>query len=125
MDKETEKIATEVVDAAFRVHKTLGPGLLESVYERCLCHELEKRRIRFVSQCAMPVKYDGVLLELGMRVDLLIEGKLIVELKAAERDHPLFVSQVLTYLRLSGLRLGLLINFNVPIIREGIRRVVL
>jgi GxxExxY protein len=122
MDEETERAAAEVVGAAYRVHKALGPGLLESVYERCLCHELSKRSVAFNSQLSMPVRYDGIVIESGLRVDLLVANRVVVELKAAERDNPLFASQLLTYLRLSGLRLGLLVNFNVVSIRHGIRR---
>jgi len=114
-----------VVDAAFKVHKTLGPGLLESVYERCLRHELGRRGIPHQSQLSLPVLYDGVLLEAGLRIDLLVDRKIVVELKAVEKIHPINTAQLLTYLKLTGLRLGLLLNFNVPLIRDGIRRIAL
>jgi len=122
---ETERIAKAAVDGAFKVHATLGPGLLESVYESCLCHELKQRGIQFKTQVSLPVVYDGVRLDAGLRLDLLLADKVIVELKAVEKMQPLFEAQLLTYLKLTGLRLGLLINFNVPVIKDGIRRVVL
>ena len=122
---ETERIAKEVVDAAFAVHKNLGPGLLESVYEVCLCHELAQRGVPFQSQLSLPVVYDGVRLDAGLRLDLLAGDSVVVELKAVEKHNPLFEAQLLTYLKLTGHRLGLLINFNVPLIRDGIKRIVL
>jgi len=121
----TEALARQVVDAAFAVHKNLGPGLLESVYEVCLCHELSKRGIPFRSQVSLPVVYDGVRLDAGLRLDLLVGEALIVELKAVEKHNPLFEAQLLTYLKLTGHRLGLLMNFNVPLIKDGIKRIVL
>jgi GxxExxY protein len=119
---ETEQIARQVVDAAFTVHKKLGPGLLESVYEVCLCHELKKRGIPFRNQVALPVVYDDVRLDAGLRLDVLVGDAVIVELKAVEKHNPLFEAQLLTYLKLTGHRLGLLINFNVALIKEGIKR---
>ncbi len=123
--EETERAAGAVVDAAFKVHKALGPGLLESVYEVCLCHELRRRSVSFRQQVAFPVVYEGVKLDAGLRLDLIVEKCLIVELKAVDTMTPLFDAQLLTYLKLTRLRLGLLINFNVPVIRDGIRRIVL
>ena len=122
---EAERAATSIVDAAPKVHRVLGPGLLESVYEACLCHELRQRGVSVASQVAVPVTYDGVRLETGLRLDMLVSGTVIVEVKATEQIVPLFEAQLLTYLKLSGLRLGLLINFNVPRIKDGIRRMVL
>jgi GxxExxY protein len=121
---EDERIGTQVVDSAVTVHKALGPGLLESAYEACLCRELSKRGISFVSQIALPVLYDGIRIESGFRLDLLVAGRVIVELKAAEQMLPLYQAQLLTYLKLTGLRLGLLINFNVPVLKHGIKRMV-
>ena len=118
-------MARIVVDAAFRVHSTLGPGLLESVYEVCLVHELHKRGVQLQRQLVVPIEYDGVKLDAGLRLDLLIEAELIVELKAVEELHAIHTAQVLTYLKLTGRKLGLLINFNVPVIKSGIRRVIL
>jgi GxxExxY protein len=120
-----ERVATAIVDAAFTVHKTLGPGLLESVYEACLCHELRKRGLRFERQLELPIVYDGVHLDVGLRLDLLVEKSVVVELKAVEKHQPLFEAQLLTYLKLTSQRLGLLINFNVSLIKDGIKRVIL
>ena len=121
---DVETLAAVVVDAAFHVHKTLGPGLLESVYETCLCHELKQRGIPFKAQVALPIHYNGLTLDNGLRLDLLIDEKLIVELKAVEKMQPLYDAQLLTYLKLSGLRLGLLINFNTPLFKDGIKHIV-
>jgi GxxExxY protein len=122
---ETERIATIVIDAAMTVHKALGPGLLEPVYEACLCHELSKRGIPFRSQVSLPVVYDGIRLAAGLRLDLIVAEAVIIELKAVERHNPLFEAQLLTYLKLTDHRLGLLINFNVPLLKDGIKRMVL
>ncbi len=120
-----EQIATERIDAVYKVHKTLGPGLLESVYERCLAYELSNRGLRVQMQVPFPVTYEGVKLEAGLRIDVLVEDQLIVEVKSVESMHPVFEAQLLTYLKLTGRRLGFLINFNVPLIKEGIKRMVL
>jgi GxxExxY protein len=125
MTDEEERIGKAVVEAAFRVHKRLGPGLLESVYERCVIHELGKMGVGYRSQAVVPVVYDGVMLEAGLRADLIVSDKVVVELKSVDHMQPVFVAQLLTYLKLTGLRLGFLINFNVPAIRHGIQRVVL
>ena len=122
---ELDRLAKEVVDAAYKVHSTLGPGLTEAAYEACMCHELKRRGLKFRSQLSMPISYEGVKLNAGMRFDLLVEDQLIVEMKAVETMTRLFKAQLMTYLKLSGLRLGLLINFNVPLIRDGIQRIVL
>jgi GxxExxY protein len=121
---ETEEIARLVVDAAFAVHKNLGPGLLESVYEVCLCHELKKRGVPYRNQVSLPVIYDGERLDAGLRLDVLADESVIVELKAVEKHNPLFEAQLLTYLKLTGHRLGFLINFNVAMIKDGIKRMV-
>ena len=117
-------IAAIVVDAALKIHKVLGPGLLESVYEAVLSFELQKRGLRVVQQRALPVYYEGVKLNVGFRIDLLVSDKLIVEVKSVESLAPVHRKQLETYLRLMDLRLGLLINFNVELIKDGIRRVV-
>jgi GxxExxY protein len=119
---EYEALAREIVDAAFAVHSALGPGLLESVYEQCLAAELELRNIPFQRQIAMPVLYRGMRLEAGFRIDLLVGGLIVVEVKATETTLPIHEAQLVTYLKLSGYRLGLLINFNVKLIKDGIRR---
>lgn len=120
-----EEVARGVVDAAFHVHYQLGPGLLESVYEMCLFHAITQRGLKAERQVPVPVVFDGVALEAGFRLDLLVEDCLMVEIKAVEALIPVHRAQVLTYLKLTGHRLALLINFNVPLIRDGIKRVVL
>lgn len=120
-----EDAARTVVDCALRVHRALGPGLLESVYEVCLCHELQKAGSSFLRQVSLPVHYDGLKLDAGLRLDLLVADELIAELKAVEHILPVHKAQLMTYLKLTGKRLGLLINFNVPLIKDGIHRVVL
>jgi GxxExxY protein len=119
---EIEAIATKVVDGAFRVHSAIGPGLLESIYETCLDHELRKQALRVQKQVSVPIVYDTLRIESGLRLDLLVEEAVIVEIKAIDRMSPVFEAQILSYLRLAKKRLGLLINFNVPRIRDGIRR---
>ena len=115
----------EVVDASFKVHRTLGPGLLESVYEACLCRELSLRRIGFSRQQPVRIEYEGVVLDEGLRIDLLVGEAVLVELKAVERLLSLHEAQLMSYLRLSHVRVGLLINFNVRLFKHGIRRFVL
>ncbi len=122
---ELDRIARQVVDSAHAVHRALGPGLLESVYEVCLVHELTKRGLKVNRQVAVPITYDNTRLDAGLRLDLVVEESLLGELKAVEAVLPLHHAQVLTYLKLSGLRLSLLINFNVPMIRDGIKRIAL
>jgi GxxExxY protein len=118
----TDRVAGQVVDAAFKVHSVLGPGLLESVYETCLAHELMKRGLQVQRQIVLPVVYDGLRLDAGLRIDLLVEACVVVELKTVENMLPVHKAQILTYLKLSGHRLGLLINFNVSLIKDGIQR---
>lgn len=117
-----DKIGRAVVDSAFRVHRELGPGLLESVYEACLAHELQKRALSVRRQVAVPVVYDEIRFDTGFRLDLLVEDAVIVEAKAIDRLLPVFEAQILSYLRFTGHRLGYLINFHVPMIRDGIKR---
>ena len=120
---QIDRIAKEVVDAAFKVHSSLGPGLLESAYETCLAHELTKRGYRVERQKAQPVIYDGLEIKVGYRLDLLVEDLIIIELKAVEQLAPIHQAQLLTYLKLSSKQLGFLMNFNVPLIKDGIRRI--
>lgn len=122
---ELEEIGKKVVDAAFTVHSKLGPGLLEKIYEVCLCHELSKRNLNFKRQVDIPIVYDGIRFEEGLRLDVLVEGAIICELKAVDIVNPVWEAQVLSHLKLTGLRLGYLINFNVPKIKGGIRRFVI
>jgi GxxExxY protein len=119
-----EALARAVVNSAFAVHKFLGPGLLESVYERCLCCELKARSIPYKRQVLLPLIYDGVKIAEGLRLDLLIDDRLICELKSVEALTPIYLAQVLTQLRLADLHLGFLINFNVERIKDGIRRII-
>jgi GxxExxY protein len=118
------EIASQIVDAAFKVHTQLGPGLLESVYEVVLAHELQKRGLRVARQTAIPILYDGIKFDEGFRADLIVEDKVIVELKSIETIAPVHKKQVLTHLRLMNLKLGLLINFGEELIKNGISRIV-
>jgi GxxExxY protein len=117
-------IANQIVDAAYRVHTTLGPGLLESVYQAAMAYELEKRGMRVARQQAIPVVYEAVRIDTGFYADLVVENKVIVEIKAVEAVAPVHKKQLLTYLKLADKRLGLLINFNVTLIKAGITRIV-
>ena len=119
---DIEPLARQMVDSAFKVHKELGPGLLESIYEHCLMHELKKRGASVARQVPVSITYDGETLEAGLRLDLLVGGEIIVEIKAVERDNPVHQAQLLTYLKLTGPRVGFIINFNVPLIKDVIRR---
>jgi len=118
------EIATTVVDICFQIHKELGPGLLESVYEEILCYELQKRDISFSRQKPIPVVWHEVKMEIGFRADVIVENKVIVELKSVEAISPVFPKILLTYLRLTNTKLGLLVNFNEALIKHGIKRVV-
>ena len=122
--EHVEQIATKVMDAAFIVHRTLGPGLLESVYESCLCHELSKAGIAYQSQIAVPIIYDTTKIDGGLRLDVFVESQLICELKAVEKILPIHEAQLLTYLKLANVRLGLILNFNVSLLKDGIKRIV-
>ena len=121
---ELNEISGQVVDAAMKVHSSLGPGLLENAYEACLKHELQKRGMKAERQVALPVVYDGVRIELGYRLDLLVENEIIVELKAVERLTRIHEAQLLSYLKLSNKKIGLLLNFNVLRLRDGVKRMV-
>lgn len=115
-----EWLGKQIVDIAFHIHKALGPGLLEKVYERCFCYELSKRGIPFTTQRKVPVVYDGLQFEEALRLDILIDNLVIVELKAQENFHPVWEAQLLSYLRLSNKSLGYIINFTVPLIKTGL-----
>ena len=125
MDDSTNALTYAVIGAAMEVHKHLGPGLLESAYEECLCRELSLRGIPFQRQVELPVEYKGIRLNVGYRTDLVVKDLVVVELKAVEKLEPIHEAQLLTYLRLSGMRIGLFINFNVPVLKDGIKRLVL
>ena len=121
---EMNQLTERVIGACIEIHKTLGPGLLESAYEECLCHELRLAGLGFERQKSLPVAYKGVQLDCGYRLDVVVEKKLLVELKAVQELLPIHEAQLLTYLKLSGLTVGLLSNFNVPALRRGIKRIV-
>jgi len=118
-------LSERVIGAAIEVHRQLGPGLLESAYEECLCFELKQNDIGYLRQVPLPVSYKQVRLECGYRMDMVVEQELVVEIKAVEQLMPIHHAQVMTYLRLSGLRVGLLLNFNSLVLKDGLRRVVL
>ena len=118
------EISGQIVDASIRVHSALGPGLLESTYEACLAYELRKRGLKVGVQVALPVEYEEVKVEVGYRIDLLVDDAVLVELKSVDSIHPIHRAQLLAYLRLSHKRVGLLINFNVKHLRDGIVRLI-
>lgn len=119
------ELTEQIIGAAIEVHKKLGPGLLESAYEECLCYELSQRSLSFERQLALPVNYKGIRLDCGFVADIVVENRVLIELKAIDAIHPIHEAQLLTYLRITGIRVGLLMNFNVPVMKDGIvRRVV-
>jgi len=123
-DTENE-LGKAIYDVAFKIHRTLGPGLLEKVYEECFRYELFLRNIPFKKQVKVPIRYEDLEIEDGLRLDILIGNKVIVELKAQENDHAILEAQLLSYLKLTGLRLGYIINFHTPLIKDGIKRKIL
>jgi len=122
--KEVDSTTGQVVDAAMRVHSALGPGLLESAYRLCLSHELRKRGFAVQLEVPLPITYDGVQIDAGYRIDILVEGAVLVEVKAIMKQHPIHEAQLLSYLKLGGYRVGLLINFHVRQLKNGITRMV-
>jgi len=122
---ELEQLTEQIIGAAIEVHRNLGPGLLESAYEECLCHELSLRGLSFKRQQSLPVKYKGVSLDCGYRLDLVVQDRVVLELKCVEKQLPIHEAQLLTYMRLGGYKVGLLLNFNVPVLKDGIVRRVL
>lgn len=125
LSDDEEEIGKAIVNAAFKVHSELGPGLLEKIYEACLAHELRKTGYTVERQKEIPIQYDGITFDEGLRLDLLVEDKVIIETKAVDEVNPVWQAQVLSHLKLTGLRLGYLINFNVPLIKNGIKRIIL
>ena len=125
LSKREESIAKKIVDATYTIHKVLGPGLLEKVYEVCFCHELSKRGLKYRRQVDVPIIYDGITFEEGLRLDVLVEEIVICELKAVDEMNPVWEAQILSHLKLIDKRLGFLINFNVPLIKNGIKRIIL
>jgi GxxExxY protein len=124
-EEQQDPRTSSIIGAAIEVHRHLGPGLLESAYEECLCHELHLRGISFERQVDLPVSYKGLLLGCGYKLDLIVQQEVVLELKAVETLLPVHEAQLLTYLKLSGKRVGLLINFNTPLLTRGIKRIVL
>ena len=121
---DIEEVARQIVDSSIKVHRALGPGLLESAYQACLAHELRKRGLQVECEVSLPVVYDSVQVDAGYRIDMLIEGCVIVENKAVEKLLPVHQAQLLTYLKLHDCRLGFLLNWNVPLMKQGIKRMV-
>jgi len=112
-----------IIGCSIKIHKALAPGLLESVYEEVLCYELSKACIKYKRQADMPVVYEDIRLDAGFRADIIVDGRVIIEIKSVEKINPVHGKQLLTYLKLTGMKIGLLINFNVPILKEGIKRI--
>lgn len=122
---QEEEIGRVVVSAAFKIHKELGPGLLERVYEVCLAHELQKLDLLVARQVTIPIVYDGITFEEGLRLDLLVENLVICEIKAVEQVNPVWEAQILSHPKLTGKRLGYILNFHVPLMKQGIKRIIL
>ena len=123
--EKEEVVAAKIVDAAYTVHKALGPGLLEKIYEVCFCHEPTKRNLSYQRQVDIPVEYDGITFDEGLRLDVIVEQLIICEIKAVDKTNPVWDAQLLSYLKLTGKRIGFLINFNVPLIKNGVKRIIL
>lgn len=121
---DIEEIARIIVDAAIKVHRALGPGLMESAYQHCYAYELRKRGLRVNCELLLPIQYDGQQIDAGYRIDMLVEGCLIIENKAVEKLLPIHEAQLLTYLKLRDCRIGFLLNWNVPLMKQGIQRMV-
>ena len=124
MIKEEDRLSKDIIGAAIEVHRHLGPGMLESAYEKCLCKELEIRNIEFEKQKPLAVVYKGITLDCGYKLDVVVEGKVILELKSVNKLESIHDAQLLTYLKIADLKLGILINFNVPVLKDGIKRIV-
>lgn len=124
LNEKADYLSHQVVGAAMDVHRILGPGLLESAYEECLCRELALRNIPYMRQVVLPLEYKGIHIDCAYRIDILVDDCLILEIKATTRIEPVHEAQLLTYLRLKKVWLGLLINFNVPVLKDGLRRLV-
>jgi GxxExxY protein len=120
-----QDLTEKIIGAAIEVHRALGPGLLESIYQTCLAHEMALRGLRFEKEKPLPVEYKGVKLESGYRLDFVVDGKVVVELKAVDSIHDVHKAQLLTYLKLTGCKVGLLLNFNSAVLKDGIERLVL
>ena len=121
---DINQLSNKIIGAAIEVHKALGPGLLESAYEECLCEELDLRGLQYKRQEPLPLRYKGRKLDCGYRLDVVVENAIVLELKSCEKIEPIYEAQLLTYLKLSGLHLGLILNFNVTMMKDGIKRIV-
>jgi GxxExxY protein len=122
LNEVEEGVCQQIKDAAFAVHRELGPGLLEQIYEVCFCHELTKRNVDHLRQVKLPIRYDGIVFDEGLRLDVLVNHRIICELKAVDIVNPIWQAQVLSHLKLTGLHVGFIINFNTALIKDGIRR---
>ncbi len=122
LSSEEERIGNVIVNASYIIHKSIGPGLLEKIYEVCLAHELRKAGLEVKRQVIIPIQYDRIRFDEGLRLDLLVEDRVIIEIKSVEQVNPVWEAQIISHLKLTGLSLGYLINFNVPLIKKGIRR---
>ena len=120
-----EELTGRIIGAAIEVHRQLGPGLLESAYEKCLCHELSFHKIAFKRQAPLPISYKGIQLDCGYQLDIVVDDKVVIELKSVDQLKPIHKAQLMTYLKLGKYRTGILINFNVPLLKDGIERIVL
>ncbi|WP_082886427.1 GxxExxY protein [Flavisolibacter tropicus] len=125
LSEREQLLAAEIVDIAVDIHKALGPGLLESIYEECFCYELEKRKIPFSRQQSVDIFYDNLVIQKGLRIDILVDDLVVIELKAQETIHPIWSAQLLSYLKLTNKRLGYILNFHVPLMKNGIKRIIL
>lgn len=125
MELYEKELCEKIIGAAIEVHRHLGPGLLESAYESCLCHELKNQKLRFDRQKQLPLEYKGIKVDCGYRIDIVVDDRVILEIKTVENFLPVHESQILTYLRLTKIKVGLLINFNVAVLKDGIKRMVL
>ncbi|MEO7484339.1 MAG: GxxExxY protein [Ferruginibacter sp.] len=125
LSEHEEYLAKEIVDCIYKVHKSLGPGLLEKIYEVCFCHELDKKGIDYKRQVSIPITYDGIIFDEGFKLDVFVDDLIICELKARDQLNALWHAQILSHLRLLNKRIGFLVNFNVPLIKDGIKRIVL
>ncbi len=125
LEESLKQLTSQIVSIAFDIHKQLGPGLLESVYEKCFCYELECRGIKHSRQTSVPIFYNGLKIADGLKLDILVEDQIIIELKAQELFHPVWQAQLLSYLKLTQKRLGYIINFHTPLMKDGIKRMIL
>jgi GxxExxY protein len=125
LTEKEQRLSGQLVNIAFHIHKSLGPGLLESIYEKCYCYELTKRDIPFIKQQCVQIIYDEIHIDEGLKIDILVDNLIIIELKAQESYHPVWEAQLLSYLKLTGKRLGYIINFHVPLMKDGIKRMIL